>query len=138
MNKTAEEQAILTALEGNPFCALGTVENDKPKVRYMALYNEGLNIHLATNRKTHKVEELEKNPNCYVLLGYEKGGTNQVVEIEGVSSVSTDDELKKRVWKDEFTQWFSGPEDPDYVILDIKPQTIEYTDQDGNKKTWTA
>ncbi|MDQ1236932.1 general stress protein 26 [Paenibacillus sp. SORGH_AS306] len=72
------------------------------------------------------------------MLGYEKGGTNQVVEIEGVSAVSTDDELKKRVWKEEFKEWFSGPEDPDYVILDIKPQTIEYTDQDGNKKTWTA
>ncbi|MDQ1236931.1 general stress protein 26 [Paenibacillus sp. SORGH_AS306] len=69
MSKTAEEQAILTALEGNPFCALGTVENDKPKVRYMALYNEGLNIHLATNRKTHKVEELEKKSELLCIVG---------------------------------------------------------------------
>lgn len=135
---TAQEQAITQALSNNPFCALGTVENNKPKVRYMALYNDGLSIHLATDRKTHKVDELEQNPNCYLLAGYEKGGNGEVIEIEATCSVSSDDDLKKRVWKDEFKKWFSGPEDPDYVVLDIKPQTIEYTDQDGNKQTWNG
>ncbi|MEW4371167.1 pyridoxamine 5'-phosphate oxidase family protein [Paenibacillus kandeliae] len=136
MSTSTEEQAIVKALSNNPFCAFGTVEDNKPKVRYMALYNEGLNIHLATDRKTHKVEELEQNPNCYLLLGYEKGGNNEVVEVQATATVSDNAELKQRVWKDNFTQWFSGPDDPDYVVLDIKPQTIEYTDQDGNKQTW--
>ncbi|ANF95371.1 pyridoxamine 5'-phosphate oxidase family protein [Paenibacillus bovis] len=138
MSQTSVEQSIVKALEENRFCAFGTVENNKPKVRYMAVYNEGLNIHLATDRKTQKVDELEQNPNCYLLLGYEKGGNNEVIEIEATCAVSTNDELKQRVWKDEFKNWFSGPDDPDYVVLDITPQTIEYTDKEGQKQTWNG
>jgi len=138
MSTATTEQAIIKALENNPFCAFGTVENNKPRVRYMALYNDGLHIHLATDRKTHKVEELEQNPNCYLLLGYEKGGNNEVVQIEATCKVSSDSELKQRVWKDEFKKWLDGPDDPDYVVLDITPQMIEYIDQDGNRQTWEA
>ena len=47
-----------------------------------------MNIHLATNRRTHKVEELENNPNVSLLLGYEAGGSKEVVEIEGTCEVT--------------------------------------------------
>ena len=52
MNQTELEQNIVKALENNPFCSFSTVENGKPKSRYMALFNDGLNIHLATKPYT--------------------------------------------------------------------------------------
>lgn len=72
MDNKQLEQLIIKALDDNKFGSFGTIEEgNKPKVRYMAIFHEGLKIYLATNRKTHKVEELSDNPNAFVLLGYE-------------------------------------------------------------------
>lgn len=136
MEKTLIEQHIAKALDRNPFCTFATVENNKPKLRYMAIYNQGLSIYLATNSRTHKVEELEKNNQVALLFGYEAGGTKEVVEIEGTASVKDDTDLKHKIWNDDLKQWFEGPDDPSYVILQITPKRIEYTDQEGNKREW--
>lgn len=137
MDKTALEQRIVAALEENPYGSFGTVEaGNKPKVRYMAVYHEGLNVYLATDRKTHKVEELQNNPNVYLLLGYEAGGTKDVVEIEATASVSKDEGLRSKVWNPDLEKWFSGPEDPDYVILELKPGRIEYRGRGGEQGVW--
>lgn len=137
MDKTALEQRIVAALEENPYGSFGTVEaGNKPKVRYMAVYHEGLNVYLATDRKTHKVEELQNNPNVYLLLGYEAGGTKDVVEIEATASVSKDEGLRSKVWNPDLEKWFGGPEDPDYVILELKPGRIEYRGRGGEQGVW--
>lgn len=138
MDQAQLEQKIIKALENNKFGSLGTVENDKPKVRYMAIFNDGLNIHLATNRKTHKVEELQSNPNISLLLGYEMGGTNEVVEIEGICEITKNDQLRQQVWNDELKPWFDGPDDPNYVILNVTPTRIEYTAQGSDPLVWKA
>lgn len=129
------EQELAKIMDHNEFCSLATIEGNRPKQRYMALYNQGLSIHLVTDRKTHKVEELEANPHVSLLMGYEKGGTKDVVEIEGTCIISDNDELRKQIWKPEFAQMFNGPEDPDYVILQIKPVRIQYI-SDGEKHEW--
>lgn len=138
MDQAKLEHDIIKAIENNKFGSLGTVENGKPKVRYMAIFNDGLNIHLATNRKTHKVEELQKNPNMSLLLGYELGGTKELVEIEGTCEITKNDQLKQRVWNDELKPWFDGPDDPNYVILDVTPTRIEYTAQGSEPMVWQA
>lgn len=138
MNKTDLERTIIAAMNNNKFGSLATVEGGKPKIRYMAVYNDGLNIHMATNRCTHKVEELEDNPNVSVLIGYEAGGTKEVLEIEGTAAVTKDTRLRSQLWNDEFTKWFTGPEDPNYVILDITPSRIEYTGKGQEKQVWEA
>lgn len=138
MNKTDLERTIIAAMNNNKFGSLATVEGGKPKIRYMAVYNDGLNIHMATNRCTHKVEELEDNPNVSVLIGYEAGGTKEVLEIEGTAAVTKDTRLRSQLWNDEFTKWFTGPEDPNYVILDITPSRIEYTGKGKEKQVWEA
>ncbi|MCG7379282.1 MULTISPECIES: pyridoxamine 5'-phosphate oxidase family protein [Paenibacillus] len=136
MNRTELEQNIVKALENNPFCSFSTVENGKPKSRYMALFNDGMNIHLATNRRTHKVEELENNPNVSLLLGYESGGSKEVVEVEGTCEITKNEALREQVWNDELKAWFDGPQDPNYVILDITPTRIEYTGKDHEHQVW--
>lgn len=130
------EQAIIKAIDNNKFGSFGTVEGGKPKVRYMALFNDGLNIHLATDRKTHKVDELRDNPNAFLLLGYESGGTKEVVEIEATCKVTDDESLRKQVWNNALKDWFTGPDDPDYVILDLTPTRIEYTGEDIGRQVW--
>ena len=135
-DKHALEKKIIEVLQDNPYCSFGTVENNRPKVRYMALFHDGLQLHLATSRKTHKVEELENNPNVFLLVGFDGKMGREVVSIEGTGSVTKDDSLREKVWSKELERWFSGPDDPDYVILDITPERIELTSPDMDTQVW--
>lgn len=138
MERTLTEQEISKALDHNKICSLATIEANKPKQRYMVLYNEGLSIHLATNKRTHKVEELKDNPYVSLLIGYEIGGSKEVIEIEGTCTICKDEGLKEKVWNDDLKKWFDGPQDPNYVILDIQPTHIYYTDKDEKQRQWFA
>ncbi|PZD94622.1 general stress protein [Paenibacillus sambharensis] len=136
MEKKELEARISAALDRHQYCSLGTVEGNRPKVRYMALFHEGLNIHLATSRKTQKVDELEANPNVYLLFGYDGSWPSDVVEIEGTCSISKDESLRAKVWREDLKHWFYGPDDPDYVILDIDPVRIEFTEKGSERRIW--
>ncbi|AIQ55906.1 pyridoxamine 5'-phosphate oxidase family protein [Paenibacillus borealis] len=137
MDNKELEKTIIQALDDNKFGSFGTIEaGNKPKVRYMAVFHDGLNIYLATNRKTHKVEELKDNPNAFLLLGYEQGGGKDVLEIEATVAVTKDEGLRSKVWNKSLEQWFKGPEDPDYVILELSPTRIEYMGKNKEHGVW--
>lgn len=127
---------IFEAMDKHRIAAFATVEGNRPKIRYMAVFHDEMNIYLATDRKTHKVEELQHNPNISLLLGYEAGTPPQVVELEGTASITKDDNLRRKLWNKELSKWFEGPEDPNYVILDIQPSEIRYYEQ-GQPQRWT-
>ncbi|WP_310831142.1 pyridoxamine 5'-phosphate oxidase family protein [Paenibacillus pedocola] len=139
MDNKELEQTIIKVLDDNRFGSFGTIEaGNKPKVRYMAVFHDGLNIYLATNRKTHKVEELKDNPNAFLLLGYEKGGGKDVLEIEARVAVTKDDSLRSKVWNKSLEEWFKGPDDPDYVVLELEPTRIEYMSKNKEHGVWQA
>lgn len=137
MDNRELEQTIIKVLDDNKFGSFGTIEaGNKPKVRYMAVFHDGLHIYLATNRQTHKVEELEDNPNAFLLLGYEQGGGKDVLEIEATVAITKDEGLRSKVWNKELEKWFKGPDDPNYVILELKPTRIEYMGKDQQHGVW--
>ncbi len=104
---------------------LSSVENNKPHSRYMTFYNDDLTLFTPTKMDTEKIEEIEKNPSVSVLLGYEeKGQSDAYVEILGTSSINDSQALKKQFWDESFNKWFDGPEDPNYVFLQIEPETV--------------
>ena len=131
------EKKIIKALDENKYGSFGTIEaGNKPKVRYMAVFHDGLKIYLATSRKTHKVVELKDNPNSCLLLGYEAGGSKDLLEIEATVEVTKDESLRDKVWSKELEKWFEGPSDPDYVILELTPTRIEYTGRNKENGVW--
>ena len=137
MNTKDLENKIIKALDDNKFGSFGTIEaGNKSKVRYMAVFHDGLQIYLATSLKTHKVVELKNNPNACLLLGYEAGGSKDLLEIEATVEVSKDESLRSKVWNKELEQWFEGPDDPNYVILELSPSRIEYTGKDKENAVW--
>jgi general stress protein 26 len=44
---------------------------------------------------------------------------------------STDESLKEKIWNDKMKLWFEGPDDPNLVILVIKPSTIRLMNKSG-------
>ena len=131
------EAKIIKVLDDNHFCVLSTAEGGQPKARYMTLFHDGLRIFLPTNRETQKVDELLKNSHAYVILGFDgKSEWTEQLSIRGKCTLNTDKSLKEKLWNDEFTRWFKSPNDPEYVILEIIPERIEYSDADGKLEVW--
>ncbi len=139
MDKSQLEQKISAVMDKNEVCSFATVEYNKPHVRYMVLFHEGLTIYLATSRKTHKIEELEKNPNVHIIIGFDGTWSSEILQISGTGKVTKDDSLRKKVWNEKyFKRWFESSDDPNYVILEITPDRIEYFDGETEPEIWEA
>ncbi|QED49377.1 pyridoxamine 5'-phosphate oxidase family protein [Cytobacillus dafuensis] len=117
---------------------LSTVENNKPHSRYMTFYNNDLILYSPTKMDTEKIDDIEKNPFVSVLLGYEgQGKSDSYVEIAGTCQMNTSQELKKQLWDESFNSWFVGPEDPNYIFLEIHPEIIRILNKHGESQELT-
>src|SRR5699024_7818889 len=85
MNREDFTKELKKILTDNNIGTMATVRDNKPMSRYMYFYNDGLTLYTYTRKGTYKVEDLEKNPNTHILLGYEEreGLGERYVEIEG-------------------------------------------------------
>jgi general stress protein 26 len=133
MTKTAKELA-LKILNDNMIGTMATVQQNKPHSRYMTFFNEDFILYTATSKQTHKVEEVQKNPNTHILIGYDgKGFGDSFLEIEGTVIESDDESLKEKVWNKALEGWFDGPEDSSLLILKITPTQIRVMNNKGDE-----
>lgn len=130
MSQEELKQKVLNLLDEQKVGTLATVEQDKPHTRYMTFFHEGLTLYTPTSKETHKAEEIEKNPNVHILIGYSgEGFGDTYAEIAGTASLTDDPELIDRLWSDEMEKWFKGKDDPNLVILKIDPTSIRYMNE---------
>ncbi|WP_035051315.1 pyridoxamine 5'-phosphate oxidase family protein [Carnobacterium pleistocenium] len=120
-----ERDKALKIIEKNTVGTMSTVSVDKPVSRYMYFFNEGFILYTLTDKRTHKVEDLEKNPNVFILLGYDTGLlNNKYVEIAGQVSITDDQSLIEHLWSPYMNAIFDGKDDPNIVVLKILPDTV--------------
>ncbi|MBD7986020.1 pyridoxamine 5'-phosphate oxidase family protein [Sporosarcina sp. Sa2YVA2] len=113
---------------------MATVQDNKPFSRYMTFFNEDFTLYTATSKQTDKVEELEGNPNTHILIGYDgEGYDDAYLEIMGTVKVTDDESLKEKVWNEHMKPWFSGPEDPNLVILKVTPESMRLMNKKGQE-----
>ncbi|MEH7794070.1 pyridoxamine 5'-phosphate oxidase family protein [Bacillus safensis] len=130
MSQEELKQKVLNLLDEQKVGTLATVEQDKPHTRYMTFFHEGMTLYTPTSKETHKAEEIEKNPNVHILIGYSgEGFGDTYAEIAGTATLTDDPELIDRLWSDEMEKWFKGKEDPNLVILKIEPTSIRYMNE---------
>lgn len=134
MNQQEMKDKVLKILDKNKLGTMATVQYNKPHSRYMTFFHDELNLYTATSKETHKVEEIEKNPYVHILIGYEGEGLgDSFLEIEGKASINESNDLKRKLWNEEFEHWFKGPDDPNYIILSIAPTQIRLMNNKGKK-----
>lgn len=102
-------------------------EDGKPWVRYvMGKADKDLVIRFSTHLESRKVAQIRKNPDAHISLGVANLETAKYwVQIQGTAEVSTDKAERNSFWFDELKNYFSGPDDPSYCIVIIKPSRIE-------------
>ncbi|EKN70111.1 putative general stress protein 26 [Neobacillus bataviensis LMG 21833] len=132
MSDQVLKDKIINIISNHKIGILSSVENNKPHSRYMSFYNQDLTLFTPTKKDTEKINEIEKTPFVSVLLGYEEKGLNDAyVEILGTTFLQETQALKDQFWEESFTKWFEGPNDPNYVLLEIKPETIRILNLNG-------
>ncbi|USD83292.1 pyridoxamine 5'-phosphate oxidase family protein [Bacillus safensis] len=130
MSQEELKQKVLNLLDEQKIGTLATVEQNQPHTRYMTFFHKGLTLYTPTSKETHKAEEIEKNPNVHILIGYSgEGFGDTYAEIAGTATLTDDSELIDRLWSDEMEKWFKGKDDPNLVILKIDPTSIRYMNE---------
>lgn len=134
MNQSELKQQALNILEDSLVGILSTVKDNKPHSRYMTFFHDEFTLYTPTSKKTQKVDELEENPNAHILLGYEGEGVGDAfLEIEGQMGMHDDPGMIDKVWNDHLKGWFTGPDDPNLLILAIKPSRVRIINKKGEE-----
>jgi general stress protein 26 len=132
MSQNQIKEKVLNIIRDHKIGVLSSVENNKPHSRYMTFFNDELTLYTPTSGKTEKIDEIEKNPNVHILIGYDNEGLgDSYLEISGISKINDSQELKDKLWNESFEEWFEGPKDPNYIILQIKPESIRLMNNNG-------
>jgi general stress protein 26 len=85
-----------------------------------------------TNIETHKVDELEADPN--VCLGYYDDGSKEWVSVSGTARVSQDRKRIRELYAPDWKAWFGdeggardgGPDDPRLALIVVDAHTVTY------------
>ena len=120
---------IFEAIKDRQLISLATVGQDnRPRVRYvMGQGDETLTLRLVTFIGSRKATHIKGNPEVHVVCGVATPETaKHYVQIEAKAEISTDAELKKQLWHDELSHYFSGADDPNMCVVIVKPYRIEY------------
>ncbi|MBF0531425.1 MAG: pyridoxamine 5'-phosphate oxidase family protein [Deltaproteobacteria bacterium] len=120
---------ILAKLAQPRLSALATVDADgKPWVRYVTpIMDANLTIRFVTHFNSRKVSQMLKNPEVHLTTGVTSPETAEsYLQVQGRAEILTDEANKKAFWDDRMLNYFSGPDDPNYAIVEIKPYRIEY------------
>ncbi|MEY8731580.1 pyridoxamine 5'-phosphate oxidase family protein [Peribacillus frigoritolerans] len=132
MSQNQIKEKVLNIIRDHKIGVLSSVENNKPHSRYMTFFNDELTLYTPTSGKTEKIDEIAKNPNVHILIGYDNEGLgDSYLEISGTSRINDSQELKDKLWNESFEKWFEGPKDPNYLILQIKPESIRLMNNNG-------
>ncbi len=131
---------ILELIKKHHLAGLATVTEDgKPWVRYVVLnVSDDLTLRTATFRNSRKVAHVKKNPEVHVTCGYDGDMMSPYIQVQAKAEVTDDKKERHALWNDHFKAYFKGPDDPNYVVMIIKPYRIELVEDASHQpKVWT-
>lgn len=120
---------IIDVIKNYPVGSVATIKDGKPWVRYMAMQTEDdLTLYSTSFAVSRKIEQIKKDNNVNITFGADpKNWKLPYVNVEGSAEILTDPEIKQKCWHEMLSQFFSGPDDPNYVVVKVVPSSIEYT-----------
>ena len=120
---------IYELFDGPTLTQLATINRfGRPWVRYvMSTIDREMVLRIPTRSDTRKVREIGARPDVHLLVGKELfSSRGAYAQIEGCAIITTDPRCKKKEWNRSMERYFSGSNDPGYVIIEIRPYRIEY------------
>lgn len=127
LSKFELKRRILEVIAGRKIASLATLAGKKPWVRLVMAHADGLNLYICTFRNSRKVIQIKKSPNVHLAISKDINDLSApYVQIAGRAKVRSDKKTRYKLWVDFMKKYYSGPDDPNYVIIEVMPQLIEY------------
>lgn len=134
MKRGLLKKKILKVIGGMRLASLATVRDNKPWVRFVVSYNDDLILYISTFASSRKVKQIKKNPDVHLTIGGSLANLKApYVQVAGKANIRNDASIRQRCWHKYMNKYYSGPDDPEYVVLEVKPQIIEYMDAETHK-----
>ncbi|HEU68247.1 MAG TPA: general stress protein [Candidatus Acetothermia bacterium] len=120
------ERRLWEIVEESEIVLLITDAEGYPRMRPMTTiaYEEDGTIWFATSKSSRKVEEIQHNPRTTACFLTPEGGAH--AQVFGTAEIVEDPDLKKELWDEDWSEYWEGPEDPDYVLLSLHGARAEY------------
>ena len=98
-----------------------------PWTRYVMIEgDEELTLRCATFTIARKVMQVGQNPEVHLCCGVQDpSDETPYYQIQGRAEVTTDPAEKTAFWNSSLEPIFSGPDDPNYAVVIIRPYRIE-------------
>jgi general stress protein 26 len=101
----------------------------------------GTDLWFMTSTDTHKVEELQANPE--VNLAYFNDRTKEWVSVSGTARCSQDRTLIRELYRKSWKAWLGdeggerdgGPDDPRILLIDVEPHAVTYMKSNTSRVT---
>ena len=112
----------------------------KPWVRYIVgAADPDLVVRFVTSLQSRKVAQIKASSEVH-LVGREPSPDfeSPYVQIAGLAEISTEQQERQGMWNDNLKAYFSGPNDPNYCVVIVKPFRIEYMGGSMSPEVWEA
>ena len=129
MSKNSLKDKILKVIKGIKLASLATISDGRPWVRYVVSHNKGanLNLYICTYKDSRKIRQIRKNPNVHITIGGDMDDLEApFAQIAAKAKVRSDRAIRRKFWQEFMRKYYTGPDDPDYVVIEARPQLIEY------------
>jgi general stress protein 26 len=137
MTHTSKEVGqILNHFKETQFVALATVDGTRPRVRPMTLIHLDRRFFMVTSTSSNKVTQIRQNPNVEFTYQFDANGNDCCIRILGKARIIRDKDTKASIAKriGFFNNYWSGPEDPDFTLLEILPDELQYVAPSGMRQ----
>ena len=119
---------ITESLKKLQLANLATITGDGlPWTRYVMIAgDDDLTLRCATFLAARKVRQIEQNPEVHLSCGVMNPmEIKPYYQIQGRAEIVTDAAERAAFWNPSIESIFSGPDDPNYAIVVIRPYRIE-------------
>jgi general stress protein 26 len=137
MTYTSDEVGrIFNQFKETQFVALATMDGTRPRVRPMTLIYLDRRFWMVTSTSSNKVTQIEQNANVEFTYQFDENGEDCCIRILGKAQIIRDKETKTSIARriGFFGNHWSGPEDPDYTLLEVLPDELQYVAPSGMKQ----
>jgi general stress protein 26 len=127
---------ILNRLKEFQFVALATMDEMRPRVRPMTLIYLDRRFWFVTSTFSDKVRQIKQNPNVEFTYQFSENSEDCCIRVLGKAEIIKDKATKTDIAKriGFFNDHWSGPEDPDYALLEILPSELQHVSPSGMKQ----
>lgn len=132
MSEDTQQDEFLSVLRSFDHAMLVTrdaVDGLRSRPMAIAETTESGKLWFISNAQSGKQDELAEDANVNVAM---QGG-GRFLSITGRARVVLDLRKAEELWSEAQRLWFSGPHDPNLVLIEVQPRAAEYWDGSGLK-----